>query len=40
MNLTIDKTELPKQLNPEDKWILSKYNTLVADVTANMVSEE
>ncbi|SCI47238.1 Valine--tRNA ligase [uncultured Butyricicoccus sp.] len=39
MNLTIDKdkaVELPADLTIEDKWILSKFNTLVADVTRNI----
>ena len=39
MNLTIDKdkaVELPSDLAIEDKWILSKFNTLVADVTRNI----
>ena len=36
MNLTIDKVALPKTLTMEDKWILSKYNTLVQDVTTNI----
>lgn len=39
MNLTIDKdkaVELPSDLTIEDKWILSKFNTLVADVTRNI----
>ena len=39
MNLTIDKdkaVELPADLAIEDKWILSKFNTLVADVTRNI----
>ena len=39
MNLTIDKdkaVELPAELALEDKWILSKFNTLVADVTRNI----
>jgi len=36
MNLTIDKCALPKQLELEDKWILSKLNTLIPDVTDNM----
>lgn len=38
MNLTDDvKTvELPTELNIEDKWILSKYNRLVAEVTQNL----
>ena len=39
MNLTIDKdkaVELPADLAIEDKWSLSKFNTLVADVTRNI----
>ena len=39
MNLTIDKdkaVELPSDLAIEDKWIISKFNTLVADVTRNI----
>ena len=39
MNLTIDKdkaVELPADLTIEDKWIISKFNTLVADVTRNI----
>lgn len=36
MNLTITKAELPKNLELEDKWILSKYNTLVREVTTNL----
>ncbi len=36
MNLDIDKIELPDTLALEDKWILSKLNSLVADVTANI----
>lgn len=39
MNLTIDKdkaVQLPSDLAIEDKWILSKFNTLVADVTRNI----
>ena len=39
MNLTIDKdkaVELPGDLAIEDKWIISKFNTLVADVTRNI----
>ena len=36
MNLTIDKVQLPKTLTMEDKWILSKFNTLVQDVTTNI----
>ena len=39
MNLTIDKdkaVELPAELALEDQWIVSKFNTLVADVTRNI----
>ncbi len=39
MNLTIDKDKaasLPAELALEDKWIISKFNTLVADVTRNI----
>ena len=38
MNLTIDKVELPEaaKLKAEDKWILSKLNTLIGEVTANL----
>ena len=36
MNLTIDKAELPETLALEDKWIVSKFNTLVRDVTNNI----
>ena len=36
MNLTIDKNELPEKLELEDKWILSKLNTLVGEVCENM----
>ncbi|MBP3520166.1 MAG: class I tRNA ligase family protein, partial [Oscillospiraceae bacterium] len=36
MNLTIDKVELPKELTLEDKWILSKLNELISQVTENM----
>ncbi len=38
MNLTIDKVELPRAdaLKAEDKWILSKLNTLIGEVTANL----
>ena len=39
MNLTIDKdkaVQLPADLAIEDKWIISKFNTLVADVTRNI----
>nr|WP_297171171.1 valine--tRNA ligase [uncultured Agathobaculum sp.] len=39
MNLTIDRdkpAELPADLTIEDKWIISKYNTLIAEVTRNI----
>ncbi len=38
MNLTIDKVELPAadKLKTEDKWILSRLNTLIGEVTANL----
>ncbi|MDO5142004.1 MAG: valine--tRNA ligase [Eubacteriales bacterium] len=39
MNLTLDKNEtvaLPAALALEDKWIVSKFNTLVAEVTRNI----
>ena len=40
MNLSIDEIELPKNLKPEDKWILTTYNDLVAEVTGNMEKYE
>ena len=42
MNLTINKCELPgaDQLAPEDKWVLSKLNTLIKEVTENLESYE
>ncbi len=42
MNLTIDKNELPptEQLEQEDRWILSKLNRLVSEVTDNMEKYE
>ena len=36
MNLTIDHVQLPEQLELEDKWVLSKLNTLIREVTENM----
>ncbi|HJG87120.1 valine--tRNA ligase [Pseudoflavonifractor capillosus] len=36
MNLTIDKCELPEKLELEDRWILSKLNALIPDMTENM----
>ena len=40
MNLTIDKNELPEELEIEDKWILSKLNDVVREVCENMDSFE
>ena len=42
MNLTIDEYALPEadQLEREDKWVLSKLNTLVKEVTENLDSYE
>ena len=42
MNLTIDRCVLPSadQLAPEDKWVLSKLNALVKEVTENLDSYE
>ena len=42
MNLTIDTCELPAAdaLAPEDKWVLSKLNTLVKEVTENLDAYE
>ncbi|MEA5142071.1 MAG: valine--tRNA ligase [Oscillibacter sp.] len=40
MNLSIDKVELPQKLELEDKWILTKFNTLVKEVTENMETFE
>ena len=36
MNLTIEKNELPDKLELEDRWILSKLNSLVREVTENL----
>ncbi len=38
MNLNIDKCELPEldKLALEDKWIISKFNTLVSEITDNI----
>ena len=36
MNLSIDRNELPEKLEIEDKWILSKLNTVVKEVCENM----
>ena len=40
MNLTIDHVELPETLELEDKWVLSKLNTLIREVTDNMDAYE
>ena len=40
MNLSIDKNELPEKLEIEDKWILSKLNTVIKEVCENMDSYE
>ncbi|RKI65782.1 valine--tRNA ligase [bacterium 1xD42-67] len=36
MNLTIDKCVLPEQTTREDKWILSKLDRCIAEITENM----
>ena len=36
MNLTIDSCRLPEKLELEDKWILSKLNALIPEMTENM----
>ena len=40
MNLTIDEVTLPEKLELEDKWVLSKLNTLIREVTENMDAYE
>ena len=40
MNLTIEQVELPEKLELEDKWVLSKLNTLIREVTDNMEAYE
>ena len=40
MNLTIDEVRLPEKLELEDKWVLSKLNTLIREVTENMDAYE
>ncbi|MBP8639811.1 MAG: valine--tRNA ligase [Oscillospiraceae bacterium] len=40
MNLTIDKCELPDKLETEDKWILSKLNSVIQEINDNMDSYE
>ena len=36
MNMTIEKVELPEELRLEDKWILSKLNNVIKEVTYNL----
>ena len=36
MNLTIEKNELPETLELEDKWILSKLNTISREICENL----
>ena len=36
MNLSIDDISLPDDMTMEDKWIVSRYNTLVKEVTENL----
>ena len=36
MNLSIEDTALPEKLELPDKWVLSKYNTLVKEVRDNL----
>lgn len=36
MNLTIETCELPEHLELEDKWILSKLNAVIPEITENM----
>ncbi|MCR4606351.1 MAG: valine--tRNA ligase [Oscillospiraceae bacterium] len=40
MNLSIEKNELPEKLELEDRWILSKLNSVIAEVNTNMDSFE
>ena len=40
MNLTIDRCALPDKLEQEDKWILSRLNQVVKEVTENMDAYE
>ena len=40
MNLTIETCKLPEELEMEDKWVLTKLNTLVKEVTENLDSFE
>ena len=36
MNLSISELKVPEELSIEDKWILTKYNKLVEEVTENL----
>ena len=36
MNLTVEENKLPDELSIEDKWILTRYNQLVKEVTENI----
>jgi len=36
MNLTVEENKLPDELSIEDKWILTRYNQLVREVTENI----
>ena len=40
MNLTIDEVKLPEKLELEDKWVLSRLNTLVKEATENLDAYE
>ena len=40
MNLTVDEIKVPETLELEDKWILSKYNTVAKEVTENIEKYE
>ena len=40
MNLSIGKVQLPEKLELEDKWVLSRLNTLIREVTDNLEAYE
>ena len=40
MNLQIDRCQLPEKLELEDKWILTKLNTAIREITENMEKYE
>ena len=40
MNLTIQSVKLPEKLELEDKWVLSRLNALIREVTENMDAYE